>query len=148
MLFGSIVFALLPFWMIRKFGKSDFQKYILLSVVFFAIAALPHFYIFIRYLIWNRGVKLFFDTANSIMIYTQGEKSVEFSIQDIEFIERKTTHLFGTRELRVLPWDDFNYSRIVLKNKQEIKITSLVVPDFDLQQWGVVTITKKVFFPI
>lgn len=147
-IFGIIVFTILPFWMINRFGKSDLQKYIVLSAIFFTISAFPHLFLFTIYLFWNRGVTFSFNISNNTMVYTRGEKSVKFRIQDIDFIERKTTHLFGTRELRVLPWDDFNYSRIVLKDKQEIKITSLVVPDLDFQQWGVRTITKKVFFPI
>ena len=146
-IFALLVFSLLPFYMILKFGELDYKIFIPLAIIAFLITVIPQIILHIRYMQWNAGAKLSFYPAEQRFTYFQNNEEIRFSIQDIEYSARKMTFLFGKNEWHVLPWEDYNYSIIFLKSHQKIIITSLLANDLDLTPYSVKTIIKRSFFP-
>lgn len=146
-IFALLVFSLLPFYMIHKFGELDYKIFILIASIAFLIAVIPQIILHIRYMQWNAGAKLSFYPAEQRFTYFQNNEEVSFTIQDIDYSVRKMTFLFRKNELHVLPWEDYNYSLIFLKSHQKIIITSLMAIDLDLTPYGVTTKIKRSFFP-
>ncbi len=55
-----------------------------------------------------------------------------FTFDDIDWIERNKSFALAADWYQWMPWDNYNYSVIHLKNGQQFVVTSLLVPNMDL----------------
>lgn len=104
------------------------------------------FFLHIQYLYFNAGVRIeTVDNDYIIYYYRNGNEKV-IKLDDIISIERYVTFAYLAGGRYILPTDNYNFQKIILKDGGFIIITSLIYPDFNL--FPKKTHINKRIFPI
>ena len=115
----------------------------ILTIVFI----LPMLTLHLNYYFMNRGDSFYCDLQNGFFKFIKKGESKEFYIKDIESIVCHKSWPLAENRTAVLPWDIYNYATITLISGQQIKLSSLLVQEFD-KKIDVPNIQiKKTFYP-
>ncbi len=140
---------LFVFYTTSRFGRQDLIIYILIALGMFLIFFLPTIYIHIEYYLKNRDAELRIDYQNKYVEYKQKENTTSFRFKEIKWAEQnKTPAMVENRILKMLPWDTYNYSKIILNDGKELYITCLLVNELKLPIDPSKIKINKVLFPI
>lgn len=142
-----IIFFILPFYMINKYGESDVSIFILMAILLFLLFLTPQLILHLGYYFKNKEDLLFYDPKGRKIIIDHKDVSSTFSFEEINLIERFKSYPLAENRMQWLPWDSYNYSIIHLKNGQKFLITSLLVPNLDLPIESNKIKLKKTFYP-
>lgn len=143
-----LVFTVLPFYMIRRYGGSDTAIFILMAVLLFLLFFIPQLILHWNYYRKNKGDILFYDPTSRSITIDRKEVSCLFFFDDIKLVERFKSYPLAEDRIQWFPWDGYNYSVIHLKNGQKFLVTSLLVPNLDLPIESNKINLKKTFYPI
>ena len=119
------------FLVLFKDGFFDLRKAIIGSVIVFIIFILPMIILHLNYFLVNRNDSFEYDESNGIMIFRKGQLETKFEINDVDRVICYKSWPMSNNRPAVLPWDIYNYAIIRLKNGEVLKISSLLVYEFD-----------------
>ncbi|MCF8463819.1 MAG: hypothetical protein K9G41_03200 [Flavobacteriales bacterium] len=125
--------ALVPFYMISKYGMTNFDSYLFVSLVLFLIFFIPVCIIHLSYYLTNRGDTLVYSPNDQYLEFNRKGQIHRFFIHEIERVNRFMSWPLAERRSHWLPWDNNNYSEIILKDGRQFIVTSLLVPNLNLQ---------------
>lgn len=143
-----LIFSVLPFYMIFKYGNNDTAFFFLLSVLGFSFFFIPHLIIHINYYKKNQNFTFFYDANNLKITIGPKDKMASFSLNEILCVICFKSYPFSENRMQWFPWDSYNYSIIQLKNGEEFTITSLLVPNMELPIDPHKIRLEKRFYPI
>ncbi|MGK6353539.1 hypothetical protein [Parapedobacter sp. DT-150] len=128
----AVCFYGLTYYLKYRFGIQDMRLYNLICFFAFLIFFIPQLIIHLTYYWLNEGRIFYYNPSeHHITIRIRG-KEYGFNFDDIESVERNKSFALSGVMYQWMPWDNYNYSVIRLKNGQRFVITSLLVPDMDL----------------
>ncbi|SEK54500.1 hypothetical protein [Parapedobacter koreensis] len=131
-LFALVGFSLMPFYLRYKYGEEDFNLYVLVCFSAFLLFFIPQVTIHLTYYWLNEGRIFYYNPSErQITICIRGER-YGFAFDDIKLVERNKSFALAGITYQWMPWDNYNYSVIHLKNGQQFVVTSLLVPNMDL----------------
>ncbi len=145
-----LLLILLPvsvyFLLIHKHGFFDLQTAVMGSVIVLIIFILPMIILHLNYYFLNRRDSFSYDESNGTMIFRNDNKEYNFHTNEIISIVCYKSWPMSENRVAILPWDIYNYALVKLKNGNVIKISSLLVYEFDkLVQLDNIEI-KKTFY--
>ena len=129
-LFGGLLFVVV--FAIYKFGIQDLSMYLKIMLVPFILFILPTLYIHLEYYFTNRNDILKIDDAKNGVEHTHMNKTIDFDFNDITSIEQFKTPIVFEKRASWVPWDTYNYTKILLNNQEQIFITCHMIDEFDL----------------
>jgi len=129
-LFGGLLFVVV--FAIYKFGIQDIGIYLKIMLIPFILFILPTLYIHLEYYFTNRNDILKIDDATNRVEYTYKNKTINFNFNDVVSIEQFKTPIVFEKRTPWLPWDTYNYTKIILMNGEQIFITCDMIDEFDL----------------
>lgn len=116
-----------------KFGPDDIINYIKVSALIFSFFLVPQMIIHLRYYWLNDGYIFYYNpNEQKIRISIERGEEVEFTFSDIQLVKHYKGISLAEKKIQFYPWDNYNFSRIYLKNGKQFLITSLLVPNMEL----------------
>lgn len=130
-----------------RYGVFEPDKFLIALVIVLLLFFLPLILLHTNYYLYSRGVVFWYDKTQGVMIYKNREKDIRFCSKDmVEVICYKSWPMAEDRNL-IFPWDIYNYASIKLKDGRVIKLSSLVVYEFDKSVNLTDIKIKKTFYP-
>lgn len=128
-----IGFTLAPYYLLYHHGEEYLTSYYLVCFGSFLLYFIPQLIIHMRYYRHDKK-RVFYYTPDEQRLGLQLDSGqfLEFTYDDIEYIERNKSRPLAEKRMLWLPWDKYNYSVIHLKSGDIILVTSLLVPGMDL----------------
>lgn len=128
-----IGFTLGPYYLAYSHGEEYLNSYYLVCFGSFLLYFIPQLIVHVCYYRHDRK-RLFYYKPDEERLGLQLDNGdlVEFTFDDIEYIERNKSRPLAEKRMLWFPWDSYNYSVIHLKSGEILLITSLLVPGLDL----------------
>lgn len=123
--------AILYFLSMYKKGYYDFNTALWAGGIGFLGYFIPVVLIHLRYYYMNKNDFFQYNDSTGKAIYQKGKKEINFSIGDIDKITVFKSRSLSENRTPILVWDYYNYAVIELKDKQVIKLSSLLVSELD-----------------
>ena len=123
--------------------KVGFEMFLFVVIVS-SLMTLSVLFVHIQYLIKNIGFKIIVDDENKLTCYI-ADKEIVITNENIVSIEKNISNTYNGPKGH-LPTDSYFYSRIALKDGNNIIITSLLMSEFEFFKEK--TIIKKRFIAI
>lgn len=130
-LFGLVMPIGIHFLMMAKMGGYTLKTALIVGVIFFIIFILPVIILHINHYLVSKGRSLKYDKNEELFIYNNGVEDVQFRLNDIKTIKCYKSWPMTENRTPIFSWDLYNYTLIELKNDCLIKISSLLVYEFD-----------------
>lgn len=143
-LIGVIVFII---FMIYKYGKNDFDIYLIIGMIVFSIVFIPTMFLHIQYLSKSKHRKLIVDTKEQLFIYETKNKQIVFKTSDIKTIRQYKTRILIENAMYWMPFSTYNYSELELNNGKKIIITCYLVSELYFEFLEDKIEVKKTGFP-
>ena len=117
-----------PYIALYQYGDEGFKIGIEFGVIYFIVILAIHAFVHIRFYFVNGKNTLLYEPKTNVYSLICKESEVEFSEQSIASITKHVTRASGRRSLHYFPWNSYDYSEVILKNRQKLIITSLLLP--------------------
>lgn len=128
-----IGYTLGPLYLAHRNGEEHLYDYYIICSFFFILLFVPQLILHIQYYRRDRK-RIFYYTPDEqrLGLRLDNGQLLEFTFDDIEYIERNKSRPLAEKRMLWFPWDSYHYSVIHLKSGGRILITSLLVPGMDL----------------
>lgn len=147
LLFSLIVIPTsLYFLLISRDGKFDLNKAVIAGIIVFAVFVFPMILLHINYYLKSKGRSISYDESTGQLIYDDQRNEMKFGIKDLQKVTVYKSWPMGQGRTPMFPWDVYNYAVIELKDGQVLKISSLLVYEFDKVVKFENTEIKKTFY--
>jgi|GEM_PF-2034398 len=137
----------LYFLMIVKYDVFDLKKAVIAGVLVFVVFILPMLILHFNYYSVNKGSSFSYNELEGEMIFKNSHGENKFNTNEIDSIICHKSWPMSNNRSALLPWDIYNYAEVRLKNGQILKISSLLVYEFDKQVISDTIEIKKRFYP-
>lgn len=119
------------YMMILKSTEYTFSRAIYIGVVSFLVFILPILAIHFNHYLTNKGCTLEYNKDSHQFIYIIKGKKIKFNRDDIECITVFKSWSMEQGKTPTMPTDIYNYAVVKLKDGYILKISSLLVYEFD-----------------
>ncbi|MDW3194246.1 MAG: hypothetical protein R8G66_17865 [Cytophagales bacterium] len=130
-----------------KMDSPDEKSIVEVLLFVISVLTIPLITLHINHLLNSVNICVEVNFVEGVIRYTNPEGITEFRKEDVDFVINVKSIPLAENRLPILPWDVYNYALIKLKSGREIKISSLLIDQFD-KQIGIGKISvKKSFYP-
>ena len=133
--------------MVYKLGGYNLETALIVGSVVFTIFILPLLVLHVNHYLYSKGDMFSYDESRGFMIYKKRGTETEFEVKDIESIVCYKSWPLAENRTPIFPWDVYNYAAIKLKNRSLLKVSSLIVYEFDKKIKIEGIRIKKTFYP-
>ena len=126
LLAGIVVFGAMLLY--QSYESADVNWSLILgiySIIYVTFVFIPIIVLFLSYYKKNQGAKVVVKGA-SFRFFSKKEV-IDFSMEDIKEVLQVMTPNQAYSRTHFLPWEDYNYTAITLKDGRVLTITSLLV---------------------
>ncbi|WP_456462586.1 hypothetical protein [Reichenbachiella sp.] len=126
---GSLLYLA---YMVHRFGNSDIEFFLNTSLVLFLVFFIPHLAIHLNYYYSNKNDSFGYDDLKREVSFERDGLVVTYELDKVESLTQFRSGPFAEKRARMFPWDKYNYSIVRFNSGEEILITSLLVPQLEL----------------
>ena len=146
-IFITILLPVIVYFLsIYKKGYFDFNAAIWAGSIGFFGYFIPILSIHLNYYFRDRHNSFEFNRSSGEINYCKGDDTVSFNEGDIQKITVTKSRPLAEGRTLILPWDEYHYAVIELKDGQVLKISSLLVYELDKVVKFENTEVKKPFY--
>lgn len=131
LLLMAVMPLVIHYLMIIKLGGYTFETALKVGIIFFVIFIAPTILIHINHYAHSKTVQFSVDTEAGSFLYGKSGLTLKFSSEDIETITCYKSYPLARNKTPFLVWDLYNYAEIALKSGQKVRLSSLIINEFD-----------------
>ncbi|MEM8969551.1 MAG: hypothetical protein AAGE93_24250 [Bacteroidota bacterium] len=144
----SVILPIVGYYlMLYKLGEFNVEAALIVSFVVFTTLILPLLILHINYYLYSKNDKFLYDESREIMVYERKGMVTEFEAKNIESVVSYKSWPLAENRTPIFPWDVYHYTAIELKNGSLLKVSSLVVYEFDKKVKIDGIRIRKTFYP-
>lgn len=136
-----------PIILYIKRGSFDIDLALIIGIWGLIILFTPKLLIHLNYYFFNKDMVVYYDEVNKQMRVTDKKRDVTFGMGDIKSVIEYKTYPKAENRTTWMPWDDYHYSLVELKNGEQFYFTSLILPNLYLPVNKSKVTLKKRFYP-
>jgi len=139
-----IAFTILSYF---KLGYLDVRLAIYLGVQAYLLLITPKLLLYLNYYLTNKNMVVYYDETQKQMRVTDKGRDITFEVVDVKTVTEYKTYPKAENRTTWMPWDDYHYSLVELKNGEKFYFTSLILPNLNLPIDKSKITLKKRFYP-
>jgi len=125
-----------------RINPIDIPVIMIIIYIFYVVISVLNVYLHIEYCLTNKGVRLLLDRENRIIKYYKGRDEYIIYPKDILVIELYRSFNYKKKGGFMLT-DNYRFCKLILNDKKEIVITSLLYPSLNFELEEKVKIIEK-----
>ncbi|WP_367916096.1 hypothetical protein [Leadbetterella sp. DM7] len=136
-----------PLILYLKRGSFDIDIAYSIGVWGVLLLFIPKLLIHLNYYFENKNMVVYYEEAKKQLRVADTKRDVTFTMQDITKVTEYKTYPKAENRTTWMPWDDYHYSLVELRNGEKFYFTSLILPNLDLPIDKSKITLKKRFYP-